>query len=135
MRNVIRSQAEKYGTIGECVLSDDGTVSKLTRAFYRQGSVFKSFENYLNHPDKPCYVPEFTDNVYTANDFLEYCDGQQDLADELFEGVDWQCLESQAEDWVCNEEWVVCPNCNRFINYAGGTGENTCSKCGWKYED
>lgn len=76
------------------------------REFYRQGMIFKDEEAYKFHKDQPCYSPELSDSVYTGNDFLELCNCQQDLADELFEGVDWQHPESLKEDWFVNGEWV-----------------------------
>lgn len=74
------------------------------REFYRQGMIFKDEEVYKFHKDQPCYSPELSDSVYTGNDFLELCNCQQDLADELFEGVDWQHPESLKEDWFVNGE-------------------------------
>lgn len=70
------------------------------REFYRQGMIFKDEEAYKFHKDQPCYSPELSDSVYTGNDFLELCNCQQDLADELFEGVDWQHPESLKEGLV-----------------------------------
>lgn len=70
------------------------------REFYRQGMIFKDEEVYKFHKDQPCYSPELSDSVYTGNDFLELCNCQQDLADELFEGVDWQHPESLKEGLV-----------------------------------
>lgn len=37
-----------------------------------------------SHKDLPCYVPELSDTVYTAKDFLEMCHNQEDLANTLF---------------------------------------------------
>lgn len=74
------------------------------REFYRQGMIFKDEEAYKFHKDQPCCSPELSDSVYTGNDFLELCNCQQDLADELFEGVDWQHPESLKEDWFVNGE-------------------------------
>lgn len=128
MRDIIKKQAEDVGTVGACEKLNDDTC-KITRAYYRQGLVFKSFANYLNHPDLPCYVPELSDTVYTGNDFLKFCNGQQDFADELFEAVDWQHMESQAEDWIVNDEWRVCKFCGTFINYSDGCGSCMCPVC------
>ena len=65
-------------------------------------------------------------------DFLEVCNCQQDLADELFEGVDWQHPESLKEDWFVNGEWVECEGCGKIINYGDGCNDTKCPNCGRK---
>ena len=100
------------------------------REFYRQGMIFKDEEAYKFHKDQPCYSPELSDSVYTGNDFLEVCNCQQDLADELFEGVDWQHPESLKEDWFANGEWVECEGCGKIINYGDGCNDTKCPNCG-----
>ena len=67
-------------------IEDNGGEYIIHREFYRQGMIFKDEEAYKFHKDQPCYSPELSDSVYTGNDFLELCNCQQDLADELFEG-------------------------------------------------
>ena len=94
--------------------------------------IFKDEEAYKFHKDQPCYSPELSDSVYTGNDFLELCNCQQDLADELFEGVDWQHPESLKEDWFVNGEWVECEECGKIINYGDGCNDTKCPNCGRK---
>jgi hypothetical protein len=74
-------------------------------------------------------VPELSDTVYTGNDFLKFCNGQQDFADELFEAVDWQHMESQAEDWLINNKWRICKTCGTFVDYSDGCGNSICPVC------
>lgn len=94
--------------------------------------IFKDEEVYKFHKYQPCYSPELSDSVYTGNDFLELCNCQQDLADELFEGVDWQHPESLKEDWFVNGEWVECEGCGKIINYGDGCNDTKCPNCGRK---
>lgn len=107
----------------------DGTW-KIDRAWYGQGMVFKDEYAYKNHPDKPCYVPELSDTVYTANDILALCNGQKDFADELFDGLDWSHPESLMEDWMMNNEWVYCDQCGHLVNYGDGCNDTVCPICG-----
>lgn len=131
----LQAQGKEYGGddgyIGSCIpcVADGGeTEYRINREWFRQGYVFKSWTNYLNDPDAPCYAPETSDSVYTAKDFLDMCDGQQELADELFESVDWQHPESQMEDWMVADEWRVCPVCKRII-VTDGLDEVKCPTC------
>ena len=103
---------------------------KIEREWYGQGSVFKDEEAYRNRPDEPCYVPELSDTVYTANDILALCNGQKDFADELFEGLDWSHPESLMEDWMVNDEWVRCSHCGKLVNYGAGCNNTVCPFCG-----
>ena len=96
--------------------------------------IFKDEDAYKNHKDKPCYVPELSDSVYTGNDFLEMCNCQEDLADELFEGVDWQHPESLKEDWFVNNEWVECKGCGKIVDYGDGCNDTKCPHCGRKVD-
>lgn len=107
----------------------------INRGWYRQGYVFKDEDAYKNRKYDPCYVPELSDNVYTAFDFLSMCHGQQEFADELFEGVDWQHPESQMEDWIANNEWVICEGCNRLVDYGDGCNDKKCPYCGKEIEE
>ena len=100
------------------------------REFYRQGMIFKDEEEYRLHKGQPCYSPELSDSVYTGNDFLELCNCQQEFADELFDGVDWQHPESLMEDWLVNNEWAICEGCGKLINYGDGYNDNKCLNCG-----
>ena len=113
--------------VGSCVYKDGKW--KIDRQWYGQGMVFKSWEAYHERPDDPCYVPEGTDSVYSAADFLQMCNGQKEFADELFEGVDWQHPETLLEDWEVNVEWERCERCGTLIDM-GNEAVERCPKCG-----
>lgn len=118
--------------IGICKVDKDGGIITLERKWYGQGAVFKSWDAYHNRPADPCYVPELSDTVYTAQSFLELCNDQQEFADELFDGVDWQHPESLMEDWLREDEWIRCPGCGNLVNYGSGFNDTTCPECGRK---
>lgn len=120
--------------IGELAIDEDGEISDLVRGYFRQGMVFKDEDAYLHHKDKPCYVPELSDSIYTGEDFLGICNGQQDFADELFEEVDWQHPETLKEDWIRNNEWVEC-DCGTLVNYGDGCNDKKCPNCGKEIVD
>lgn len=83
------------------------------------------------HPDKVCYIPELSDSLYTRQDFLDMCNGQEDIADRIFEAVDWQHPETYLEEqWA--EELAKCPACGKwFWCY----GEHYCPHCGAKHDE
>ena len=99
------SETREYVKVGSFKPADEmnekGAV--IERDFYRQGNIFKDEEAYLDkeHPDKVCYIPELSDSLYTRQDFLDMCNGQEDIADRIFEAVDWQHPETYLE-----EQWA-----------------------------
>tara|TARA_R100001244_G_scaffold60743_1_gene51005 strand:+ start:675 stop:914 length:240 start_codon:yes stop_codon:yes gene_type:complete len=46
-----------------------------------------------------CYIAELSDQKYTYNDFLNIAKGNKDLAQNLFDIVDWQHPETLLEEW------------------------------------
>lgn len=132
-------EKEEYLKIGEYVPADEerGTPEEIRRDYYRQGWIFKDEEAYLNeeHPDRICYIPELSDSLYSRQDFLDMCNGQPEIADWVFEAVDWQHPESyldgqdEEELWMCKcGKWYwcygldKCPYCGaekKEENYAG----------------
>ncbi len=105
------------------------------KEWYRQGMIFKDEGAYKFHKDQPCYSPELSDSLYTGNDFLDLCNGQQALADQLFEEVDWQSPETLIEENFRNREWVECERCGNIIYYGDGSEDVKCPNCGHKIED
>lgn len=77
---------------------------KITREWYGQGYVFKDWDAFYNRPDDPCYVAEYSDTIYTRNDFLEMTDGHVDLAEQIFEFVDWQSPWTVFDEWKLEQE-------------------------------
>lgn len=119
-------------TIGKCKVDEDGNVVELYREYFRQGYVFKDFDAYHNRPTEPCYVPELDDTVYTAEDFLEECGGQKEIADELFESVDWQSPCTLLNEWEQTGEVDTCTKCGKmFMCY----GKTECPHCGEEYKN
>lgn len=121
--------------VGKLIKDEKGNVIRIEKEFYGQGYVFKDEDAYRNRENDTCYVAEGSDNRYSANDILKICEGRQDLADELFDELDWQHPESQLEDWIVNGEIVKCEKCGHLIDYGDGTGEKNCPKCGWEVDD
>lgn len=97
--------------IGECKVDEKGNITLLKREFFGQGNIFKDEDAFFNHPDKPCYVPETSDDVYTKEDFLSICGGQEDIAQILFEDVDWQHPETRFEELYVEGELITCEEC------------------------
>ena len=116
--------------IGICKIDQDGNIAELQREFFEQGWIYKDWEAFRNHPDESCYVPELSDKVYTAKDFLRICKGQEEFAEQLFGVVDWQHPDSLMDEWMRNNEWVECPNCRSLVNYGDGSNDKDCPVCG-----
>lgn len=129
------SETREYVKVGSFKPADEmnekGAV--IERDFYRQGNIFKDEEAYLDkeHPDKVCYIPELSDSLYTRQDFLDMCNGQEDIADRIFEAADWQHPETYLEEqWA--EELAKCPACGKwFWCY----GEHYCPHCRAKHDE
>lgn len=130
--NLILRDNEIYLKVGEYESETDDKEAVVYRRFYGQGNIYKNEDSYRNRPNEVCYVPELTDEAYTANDFLDMCCGQKEFADELFEGCDWQHPESLQEDWIHNGEWAYCNKCRKFYDIQGEDVEN-CPVCGTEF--
>lgn len=117
------SEKKKYLKVGSYTPPDEnGEGEKIAREFYRGGMIFKDEDAFYNRPDDACYIPELSDTVYTRNSILEKCNGQIDLAEEVFEVVDFQHVSSLLE---------ACKKCGKlFIIYDA----EKCPYCGAEYE-
>jgi hypothetical protein len=62
---------------------------------------------------------------------LNICNGQTDLAEEVYETVDWQHPETLIEDWEKNGELDTCKACGKMFNCYG---ETKCPYCGAEYK-
>lgn len=112
---------------------DDGIVGRklpddtYEKEFYRQGTIYKNLANF-ERKKGVCYVPELSDDEYTYQDFLDLCGGNPDMAEYVFETVDWQHPESLIDGdmaeigvWPCKiceylydtETHDYCPRCGR----------------------
>ena len=122
----------KYLKVGSYTEGTDEAEAIIEREFYRQGYIFKDEEAFTDHYDKPCYVPELTDAVYTKQDFINMCGGREDFAGICFDIVDWQHPESWIEEQFVNSEWDECPACKWFYSRYGEL--KPCEKCGGALE-
>jgi hypothetical protein len=126
----------EYLKVGSYTPPDEnGDGEVIDREFYRQGLIFKDEEAYKNYKDRPCYIPELSNAVYTGNDFLELCKDQEEFADELFYEVDWQHPETLMNDWLSNEELMECNGCGFLVDPYACNGDIECPNCGKSLKD
>lgn len=119
------------GKIGECIVNYEGTLLELRKRYFRQGWVFKDYYAFHNEPRRPCYVPELDEAVYTKEDFLNMCNGQEEIAELVFEAVDWQHPETYLDEQYREGELDVCEQCGKiFESYCA----EKCPYCGADYE-
>lgn len=117
--------------IGSIELDDNGEVVKIDRGPSAQGWVFKDAEAYDTDPTKPCYVPELNDDVYTGQDFLDLAGGVKEVADMIFDVVDWQSPETYFNECCDEGEIDDCKACGKlFLSY----GAEKCPHCGAPYD-
>ena len=76
---------ESYLKIGSYTPETEEQEAVIDREYYRQGWIFKDEEAFLHHPEQVCYVPELSDEGYTRQNFLDMCNGQEEVAALLFE--------------------------------------------------
>lgn len=104
-----------YKTVGRYIPESRDQPEVIEREYYGQGMIYKNWEAYYDtaYPDQVCYIPELSDSLYTRQDFLDICNGQPEIADRIFEEVDWQSPETCLEDqWY--EELAICPDCKKW---------------------
>ena len=122
-----------YTIIGSYTPATGNAPEIIDREFFRQGYIFKDEEAFFNHCDKPCYVPELSDAIYTRQDFIDLCGGREDFAEICFAIVDWQHPESWVQEQFVNGEWDECPACGYWYSrYSEQRGP--CEKCGGQLE-
>jgi len=78
-------------------------MKKIERFATDNGYCFKDYKAFKNRKGT-CYVPELTDNKYTYNDFLEIAKDNRELAQTLFDLVDWQHPETLYNDLLIEKE-------------------------------
>lgn len=122
-------QTERYKVIGECEVDENGEVVKLEREWFRQGYIYKNPDAYHNDKSAVCYVPELSDSLYTGQDFLDMCNGQPEIADQVFDAVDWQHPESYLDEQDDEELWIC--RCGKWY---WCYGVDKCPHCGAKKE-
>lgn len=113
--------------IGICIVNGDGILQEFKRSYYRQGWIFKNPYAFKNEPKKPCYVPELSNTIYTGEDFLNMCNNQADIAEIVFEAVDWQHTETYLDEQYATGEMTICDVCGKiFLSYE----VENCPYCG-----
>lgn len=119
--------------VGTYRIDEDGNIVELKRECYGQGWIFKDKDAFENNPDAPCYVPELSDMVYTRNDFLGMCNGQEEIAERVFESIDWQHPETYLDElWMGDEPELAECSCGKwFWCY----GVKKCPYCGKEREE
>ena len=119
---------ETYKRIGKCVVNEDGEIVELEKEYYRQGWIFKDEYAFHHDPKKPCYVPEEEEEgFYTREDFLALCNGQEDIAEMIFDEVDWQHPETYFDEQFRCGELDLCESCGKlFMSY----DVDNCPYCG-----
>lgn len=130
---MLNEEKKEYLKVGKYIEEDveNGIQEVIAREFYGQGMIFKDEEAYYDkdHPDRVCYIPELHDSLYTRKDFLDMCNGQPEIADRIFEAVDWQSPETYLEEqWY--EELAICPHCQKWY---WCYGVDQCPYCGKKH--
>lgn len=106
-------------TVGKILPNGD-----VEKEYHGQGCIYKNFKAFQDKSDEVCYVPELSDEKYTYKDFLdaaqkfidenedvkEYCQSEdttaEDIAENLFDMVDWQAPETLIADWEINGSYT-----------------------------
>lgn len=117
-----------YYKVGKII---NGEIEKAYDTTGNDGMIFKDEEAFLNSLDKPCYVPEYGEDIYTKQDFLDICGGNEELAKELFYSVNWQHPTTLFDEWVEHDEVDYCEEKETYYN---SYGLATCPLCGKERE-
>ena len=75
-----------------------------------QGYGFKAYDWEKADLDEIVYIPECAytcekadiEVVYSKKDFIDLCEGDEELAITLHNAVDWQCPETLYDEWGYN---------------------------------
>lgn len=111
---VFGKEKNKMLLIGEYIPATENQTDIIHRAPYGEGLVFKDEDAFLNHMDKPCYIPELSDSVYTHRDLLSLFNGQEEFAKVCFYELDWEHPETWCDDAIRHEELAMCPHCEKL---------------------
>lgn len=102
--------------IGEITVDKSNRIIQIRRGWLGQGWGFKDPDAYKADKTAPCYVSELEEETaYTGNDFLELCNGQKEIADVVFDMVDWQAPETLIDEWLGEGELVECEECGKWV--------------------
>ena len=120
-----------YVKIGNYIPETDESEAEIDRGATSQGFVFKDGEAFAEYPDRVCYIPENDDTLYTRRDFLNICEGSEEMAGELFRNVDWQHPETLFDEYWDSGEVERCKYCGSFY---WSYNKNACDRCSALYE-
>ena len=110
---------ESYLKIGSYTPETEDQEAVIDRGYYRQGWIIKDEEAFRLHPEQVCYVPELSNEGYTRQDFLAMCNGQEELAEFLFEMVDWQSPETLKSELLATYEIDFCTLLKKYYFMQG----------------
>lgn len=105
-------QIEDDKKIGRCMPLEGGGY-RITRAFGEYGLAFKDYDAF-EKGESPCYMPKRSDRVYTRQDFLDICSGQESLAREVFDYITWQHPETYIDEKLSSGMLVRCCVCGKL---------------------
>jgi len=83
------------------VVDNEGNLLEINRGNTIQGFMYKNVAAFRQKKGI-CYVPETVDTDYSYQDFLGVAEGDLNVANELFETVDWQMPETLYQE--CYED-------------------------------
>ena len=102
-------------TIGSIITNEEGYILNVEKGPTFQGACFKDWDAFYNHLNRPCYVAEYDevgDKAWTRQAFLDLAEGSEEVAEYLFENVDWQSPSSLFLEDVKSEIIIRCDRCN-----------------------
>lgn len=104
---------------------------EIVRGLTDQGMVYKNSKAFYKKLNEVCYVPELSDAEYTYEDFLNLANKSEEVAEALFDQVDWQSPEALLGDYLSTDEVHSCLRCKKmYLSY----GVEHCPYCGQRKE-
>ena len=85
----------------------------IQREFYKEGMIVRDDHAFYSG-EGICYVSEISDEPYTRKDFLDLCNGQEEIAEAIYMGCTWMTPEALLEDLKSGGDILVCPVCGRL---------------------
>ena len=110
----------KHYIIGEILENGE-----IIRGLSAQGEVYKNSKAFYEKSNEVCYLSELNDYKYTYEDFLNIAYGSEEVAEFLFDIVDWQSPETLVEDCLSNDEVYHCSCGKMYVSY----GVDCCPYC------
>lgn len=103
-------------TVGFYRSSDDEDI--INRDFISdglcEGFVYKNWINFYESLTDVCYVSEYEDNTYTAEDFYNIAAGNKELAIDLFENCYWQSPETLLDEYIESGDIIEVNNTYKY---------------------